>query len=65
MSKFLTKIDELLKPKLTPAQRLQKKTDNTVASAIKRVTQGGSKDPLDLKVKKQSDINVKKALHYL
>ena len=59
---ILVKINELLKPKLTPAQRLQKKTDNTVAAAIKRVTQGGSKDPLDLKIKKQADVDAKRAI---
>lgn len=61
MSKFLSIIEELLKPQLTPAEKERKKNQNVVDAAIKRVQQG-SKDPTDLAIAKQSDVNKKKAL---
>ena len=63
MSKFVTKIDEMLgaKPKLTPNQQKQKQADQSMDGAARRVAQG-SKDPLDLKAARLAKTNLRKAM---
>ena len=61
MSKFLHIIEELMKAKLTPAEKERKKNQGTIDAALDRVKKG-SKDPSDLAISKQSQVNKKKAL---
>ena len=61
MSKFLHIIEELMKVKLTPAEKERKKNQGTIDAALDRVKKG-SKDPSDLAISKQSQVNKKKAL---
>jgi len=63
VSKFVTKIDEMLgvKPKLTPNQQKQKQADQEMDGAARRVAQG-SKNPLDLKAAALGARNLRKAM---
>jgi len=64
MSKFLTKVNELLKAPATKSDREKQETQDTIARAKDRVAKG-SKDPLDLELVRKSEFKRKKAIRAL